>query len=197
MNHNFDISWCVFKTPASKQHRVFLDNITMCAYNMCMRTMHPHWPLNSRIATAAVRVAGPSFKKSDCSCPARCQLGSCPARACAAAAYIPKHGQVVTTLVRSVRMAVCWHHRHATQGWEGLQRLAQASGGRGTTMVWLAEWHRDHNAAWKKRFLLRKRNKKLLHTFQRIPQQWVHFLYKPHSSKLQWTALGSLIPTNF
>ena len=76
MNHNFDISWCVFKIPASKQHRVFLDNITMCAYNMCMQTMHPHRLLNSRIATAAVWVAGPSPKKPDCSSPARCQLSA-------------------------------------------------------------------------------------------------------------------------
>lgn len=112
----------VFKTPASKQHRVFLDNVTMCAYKTCMQTMHPHWLLSRRTATAAVRVGGFSLKKSDCCCSdASCQT----ARACATAAYIPKHGQFVTMLIRSVRMAVCRHHRHNAPGLEGLQGLAQ------------------------------------------------------------------------
>lgn len=195
VNHNFDISWYLFKTPTSKQHRVFLDNITMCANNMCMRTMHPHWLLTRRTAAAAVWVADPSLKKSDCSCPARCQLTASQARACGAAAYIPKHGQVVTTLVTSVWTAMCWHHRCTTQGWERLQGLARASGGIGTTMVWLAEWHRVRNAAWKK-FLLRKRCN--FHTrFREDHNSESVVLYKPHSSKLQWTIPGSFIPINF
>lgn len=121
---------------------------TTCACKLCIHT--DCWP--GGLLQQLSELQTPLLKKPDCFCPARCQLTASQARACAAAACIPKHGQVT-----SVRTAVCWHHRHTTQGWESLQRLAQASGGRGTTMAWLAEWLRDRNAAWKK-FLLRKRH---------------------------------------
>lgn len=166
------------KLQPPKQHRVFLDNVSMCACNMCTQTMHPHRRLDSRIVTAAAWAAG-SSPEPHCPCPARCQLSGSQERCCRCLStqtwpgcHHVCHSGTTDTLHRAGRPA-------KTRGKGTTAGLGEGTG------VLPEEGTLTEEKEWV--------------TSTQFPEKstavGVLFWTNPTSSKRQWIVLGSFIPT--
>lgn len=88
----------------------------MCAYNMCMQAMHPHrWAGEQDGDSSWPGLQAPLQSPSAPAQPdANCQA----ARSAAAAASVPKQGQVVTTSVTGAPLTHYTHGRTCRNWWK-------------------------------------------------------------------------------